>query len=265
MRSIAVIAFAGCTGNGFDPSLSNQALGEPNIRIGVVPTASSVTIGSTGNFVIRSKGTGTVLFTGRNATATVTLASGSTTTSSYRVQVMCGSTTDVNARKAAAEAAGYPTYTEPVPTASCTRLYIGELPSTATTAQRTALKNELVAKGLAPADALVKLVSITVGVTVYRVQLGTQTKDSTTPVQLTADTLVTIAGAPYRGLAEVIRNSTGSLAGVNELPMEQYLYGVVPRELGPIAWPQLEAQKAQAVAARSYAVRGLGKRAADGY
>jgi stage II sporulation protein D len=178
---------------------------------------------------------------------------------------MCASAAAVATRKAAAEAAGYPTLTEFVPSANCTRLYIGALPSTATVAQRTALKNELIARGLADSTAFAKLVTITIGTTSYRVQLGSETRDSTAPVVLSADTLVTIAGLPYRGVAEVIRNSVGTLAGVNELPMEQYLYGVVPRELGPVAWPQLEAQKAQAVAARSYGLRGLGKRAADGY
>jgi stage II sporulation protein D len=66
-------------------------------------------------------------------------------------------------------------------------------------------------------------------------------------------------------VAEVIVNSSGTLAGVNELPMEEYLYGVVPRELPPVPYGEPEAQKAQAVAARTYALRGLGKRSADGY
>jgi peptidoglycan hydrolase-like amidase len=240
-------------------------VGEPKIRIGVVPAASTVSIGSSGAFSITNKSTGATLLSGSNATATVTLASGSTTTSGFRVQVLCGNPTNVAARKAAAEAAGYPTFTEFVPSANCTRLYIGVLPPTATQAQKDALKAELIAKKLADSTALVKLVSITVGTTVYRVQLGTRTADSAAPVRLTSTALVTINGAPYRGIAEVIRNSAGTLAGVNELPMEQYLYGVVPRELGPVAWPYLEALKAQAVAARSYGIRGLGKRAADGY
>ena len=77
--------------------------------------------------------------------------------------------------------------------------------------------------------------------------------------------LVTINGATYRGAGEAIGNGAGALAGVNVLPLEQYLYGVVPRELGPIAFPEVEAQKAQAVAARTYAVAGLGKRASNGY
>ncbi len=42
---------------------------------------------------------------------------------------------------------------------------------------------------------------------------------------------------------------------VNVVPLEEYLLGVVPSEFG---LPQLEAQKAQAVAARTYAVANIG-------
>lgn len=48
-----------------------------------------------------------------------------------------------------------------------------------------------------------------------------------------------------------------SLEVVNVVPLETYLRGVVPGEM-PVAWP-LEALKAQAVAARTYAVVGLQK------
>jgi SpoIID/LytB domain protein len=59
------------------------------------------------------------------------------------------------------------------------------------------------------------------------------------------------AGREYRGTIE-IRKTGGSLAAINHLPLEEYLFGVVPREM-PSSWPQ-DALRAQAVAARSYAV-----------
>lgn len=58
----------------------------------------------------------------------------------------------------------------------------------------------------------------------------------------------------YRGDLE-IRNQGGALLAVNELPLEDYLYGVVPAEM-PYTWPQA-ALRAQAVAARTYALRHL--------
>lgn len=56
----------------------------------------------------------------------------------------------------------------------------------------------------------------------------------------------------YRGSLELSRFN-GKLAVINELPFEQYLYSVVSSELDP-SWP-LEALKAQAVAARTYALK----------
>jgi stage II sporulation protein D len=58
-------------------------------------------------------------------------------------------------------------------------------------------------------------------------------------------------GGPYRGELEV--SVTGQrLSAVNAVGLEQYLAGVVPREM-PAEW-HAEALKAQAVAARSYAL-----------
>lgn len=65
----------------------------------------------------------------------------------------------------------------------------------------------------------------------------------------------------YRGNME-LSVLNGDLALVNDVPLEQYLYSVVGSEV-PGSWP-LETQKAQAVAARSYAVfSGTGFQIAD--
>ena len=69
----------------------------------------------------------------------------------------------------------------------------------------------------------------------------------------------------YRGVVEVYGNSRNTLTIVNELPMEDYLLGVVPNELSPATFGQLEALKAQAVAARTYAVRNMGQSRQEGY
>lgn len=266
--TVSGFAVSGCGDGALPDDVGHEAaaLGVgPSIRVGVVPSATSIALSGVGTYTIKNKVTGQVLLSGSNGTATVTLANVTRTQSNWRIQVMCSTTTNVAARQAAATAAGYPTHTELVAAANCTRLFIGSLSSNATTAERTALKNELVAAGLAASDAFAKLVTISFNVEVYRVTQGTTIVDSDDPVVLSASTEVKIANVRYRGVAEVLRNSTGTLAGVNELPMEHYLYGVVPRELGPLQWGQPEAQKAQAVAARSYGIRGLGKRAADGY
>ncbi|HEX4951900.1 MAG TPA: SpoIID/LytB domain-containing protein [Thermoanaerobaculia bacterium] len=76
---------------------------------------------------------------------------------------------------------------------------------------------------------------------------------------------LTWQGQRYRGRLVVHLNPRGSLNVVNELPLEGYLRGVVPKELGPEAYPRLEALKAQAVAARTYTLRNLGLFELEGY
>ncbi len=73
---------------------------------------------------------------------------------------------------------------------------------------------------------------------------------------------VRMNGKAYRGKIEVFVNSRGSLTVVNVVPLEDYLLGVVPAELG---LPELEAQKAQAVAARTYAVANIGTYGKQGF
>ncbi len=73
---------------------------------------------------------------------------------------------------------------------------------------------------------------------------------------------VKLNGKAYRGRIEVFVNARGSLTVVNVVPIEDYLLGVVPRELG---LPSLEAQKAQAIAARTYAIANVGNYATQGF
>ncbi|WP_306589999.1 SpoIID/LytB domain-containing protein [Geothrix sp. 21YS21S-4] len=69
----------------------------------------------------------------------------------------------------------------------------------------------------------------------------------------------------YRGKVEIFPNAQGRLTVVNTLELETYLRGVVPKEMGAWEFPSLEALKAQAVAARTYAVANRGKRTAEGF
>jgi stage II sporulation protein D len=74
-----------------------------------------------------------------------------------------------------------------------------------------------------------------------------------------------VDGVSYAGALEFQLRPDGTLTAVNLVPLERYLEGVVSRELGqpdPAAW---EAQRAQAVAARTYALKRLGSRAELGF
>ncbi len=73
---------------------------------------------------------------------------------------------------------------------------------------------------------------------------------------------VSAKGKWYRGII-MIRNYNKKLTVINDVPLEDYIKGVVPAEM-PSSW-EYEAHKAQAIAARSYALANLGKRGAYGY
>jgi stage II sporulation protein D len=68
--------------------------------------------------------------------------------------------------------------------------------------------------------------------------------------------VLSVDGKPYRGRIELSAQG-GFLRVVNVVPVEAYLQGVIAGEM-PFSWP-LEALKAQAVAARSYALASLVK------
>ena len=57
-------------------------------------------------------------------------------------------------------------------------------------------------------------------------------------------------GTDYRGEIEILKEAEGYVV-INELPVEEYLYSVVPSEM-PASYP-MEALKAQAICARTYA------------
>jgi stage II sporulation protein D len=70
---------------------------------------------------------------------------------------------------------------------------------------------------------------------------------------------------PFRGKIEVFANTRGALTVVNVIGLEDYVRGVVPNELSPGGYPAIEALKAQAIAARTYALRNQGQFASEGY
>ena len=107
-------------------------------------------------------------------------------------------------------------------------------------------------------DGIGQLWHLAAGEQTFGPGLLLRTTDVPQPQQLPAPLLflpgsspLRLAGSPYRGqLAVSVAN--GSLRAVNSVGLEGYLFGVVPSEM-PHTWHP-EALKAQAVAARSYAL-----------
>jgi stage II sporulation protein D len=79
------------------------------------------------------------------------------------------------------------------------------------------------------------------------------------------DGLVGVNGKLYRGALLVNANAKAPdrFNVINVVDVEDYLLSVVPSEM-PSAWP-LEALKAQAIAARSYALSNIGKNGSQGF
>jgi stage II sporulation protein D len=78
------------------------------------------------------------------------------------------------------------------------------------------------------------------------------------------DNFIEVNKRQYRGSITIHRTyGKSGLTVVNTLPIEQYLYGIITKEISP-EWP-LEAIKAQAVAARTYALVNMDKHQADGF
>lgn len=71
-------------------------------------------------------------------------------------------------------------------------------------------------------------------------------------------------GQRYRGRVNVVRDRAG-LTLISRLPLESYLAGVLSREMGLRAPEEREALLAQAVVARTFALRNRGRWEADGF
>jgi len=73
---------------------------------------------------------------------------------------------------------------------------------------------------------------------------------------------VRVNGRAFRG-GIILRKDGSLLSAINEVEVEDYLRGVLPRELSP-AWNE-DALKAQAVVSRTYIMANLGRFAKQGY
>ncbi len=80
-----------------------------------------------------------------------------------------------------------------------------------------------------------------------------------------AGALLQLQGKTYRGAIEFRVDASGRLRAIDWVELEAYLRAVVPSELGPEVWPQIEALKAQAVAARTYAIANASQFDEDGF
>ncbi len=80
-----------------------------------------------------------------------------------------------------------------------------------------------------------------------------------------AGTAIRWNGKRWRGQFKIFRSPRARLSLATRLPLETYLVGVLPGEIGPLADDLLEAGRAQAIAARSYTLFYRGRRDTEGF
>jgi len=78
------------------------------------------------------------------------------------------------------------------------------------------------------------------------------------------ESLLSFRGRSYRGFF-ILRGTRRGVVLINVLNLDDYLKGVVPGELSPDQFGAIEALKAQAVAARTYAIKNMGQFKEYGY
>ena len=185
----------------------------------------------------------------------------------YRIQVAAFSTEEAaeQERGRLAQEFHAPAVVRYVPDRGSWRVRLGEAPtrgglsSLLSALRSSGRKGIWIAEETAPAPP---------GVTIRLVDASwnTQATGATRLVALpSAGAPVSVEGKTYRGAIEIRVDASGRLRAIDWVELETYLRAVVPSELGPEVWPQLEALKAQAVAARTYAVANASQFEDDGY
>jgi stage II sporulation protein D len=249
----------------------DAGLQPPVVRIGLSTASDRVTLDATkGALRVLDARTGQPVWPGRSPGRVLVVSEGGRTDEARRVfRVQVGSFADEpNARELAAELEAElraPASVKWDPSRGVFRVRIGRA------ASREALQGLLAAaRAAGHADAWIasELAGVASAGALKLVDARWNSHDTGT------DTLlflageggrVSVDGRPYRGFVEVRRTPLGTLQAINEIGLENYLRGVVPEELGPAAWPQLEALKAQTIAARTYILGNLGQYAEEGF
>ena len=91
-----------------------------------------------------------------------------------------------------------------------------------------------------------------------KAEVGGKINEAPRLIARAAHSFVRFGGQHYRGRLEFFPSKDGGVVVLNVLPLEDYLLGVVPSEM-PSGWPA-EALKAQAIAARTYALSRMAVR-----
>jgi stage II sporulation protein D len=243
------------------PSPTAAAPGGPLIRVGILVDVPRASLSADSGVIVRGEVAGRGPRDVKVQRATFVGAATAIGQRRYRVQV--ASLTDNRAADETAaqvrDAAGQTPTVQWNPEAKAYQVRAGAY---ATREEALVLAGRLQQRGF-PGGWVVEEAYPGADGRVRLLETGDEFADATVLPAQQGDTL-SADGLAYRG-SLLVRAGEPGIVVVNVLPLESYLRGVVPNELSPAAFPQLEALKAQAVAARTYALRNRGQFAAKGY
>ncbi len=233
----------------------------PVVRVGILTDVPRVSIGADAGVLVRVPGVPRPIPLSR-----ATFASASSQPPSpprYRVQV--ASLTEESGARAVAErvrlTTGLAATIDPSPETAAHQVRVGDYDSRDDALR---LANRLGRSGLSGSWVVEERLEPGAGGRLRLLETGDEMERATVEPASAGDFLSADA-TPYRGLLEVRASGPGSLTVINTANIEDYLRGVVPNELSPQAFPQVEALKAQAVAARSYVLAHKGEFERWGY
>jgi stage II sporulation protein D len=223
----------------------------PVVRVGILPDVPRVSIGADGGvFVHAADGSARPL-------ARVTFLGQVTGGSAARFRVQVGSLVDESAARGLAERARRVSGLEPsVQWSDQTHTHQVRVGDFATRELAEALARHLQDGGMSGGWVIEE--PAVPGVARVRLLETGEELESADLTAARAGDFLSADGISYRGFLRVRPGENGTLTVVNVLNLEDYVKGVVPNELSPQVFPQIEALKAQAVAARTYTLRNMG-------
>ncbi len=251
-----------------DVGAAEPSIAGPTIRIGLTTSAREVRISAEGEFfVIERRPEATRRSLGGEIE--VRLEAGPSTGEVYRIQVASLSRREAanDLRDKLAEASGLPVLVRQNPETSTYQVRVGQFPSRETA--RVFAVEKLVTAGYA--DFIVVRDSVETAPAKPRLALrgprGVFLISTTGFLFMpgSSNSFLHLNGKPYRGELELLINGNGLVTVVNQLGTEQYLLGVVPAEISPSRYPEFAALAAQSVAARTYALKNMGRFRTDGF
>jgi stage II sporulation protein D len=235
-----------------------DTLTPPVVRVGILPDVPRVSIGAEGGVIVRTadgaaRPLARVTFVGQVSGGSPAL---------FRVQV--GSLNDESAARGLAERAQRVSGLESVVRWNeQTQTHQVRVGAFATRAQAEALVQHLDQGGLRGSWVIEE--AAVAGLSRIRLLETSEELDTVDITAARPGDFLSAEAIRYRGFLRVRPGENGTLTVVNVLNLEDYVKGVVPNELSPIVFPQIEALKAQAVAARTYTLRNMGVYEAKGY